>query len=140
MIFGISAVRSIWLCSFRRKIEIVLDFWIAGTLHRIVKKFVYFDVSIHGNDVPFISLHYIFEVVVVIFDRKFHPFNLLLRSLFEVNQVFNGPPQLLPLLNCHSWWLSSLSCIHSNNWESESLVGCEYARRAFTYLLLLSSK
>ena len=32
VIFGISEVRSIWLCSFRPKTEIVLDFWITRTL------------------------------------------------------------------------------------------------------------
>ena len=32
VIFGISSVRAIRICSFQRKSEIVLDFWIAGTL------------------------------------------------------------------------------------------------------------
>ena len=32
VIFGISSVRTIWLCGFRRKTEKVLDFWIAGIL------------------------------------------------------------------------------------------------------------
>ena len=58
-------------------------------IHRIVKKFLDFDVSIHENDVPSISLHYIFEVVVVIFDMKFRPFNSLLRYLFQVNNRYS---------------------------------------------------
>jgi len=43
-------------------------------------KFIYSE-----NNISSISLHHIFEVVVGIFHGKFHPFNSLLRYLFEVN-------------------------------------------------------
>jgi hypothetical protein len=36
-----------------------------------------------GNNIPSIFLHHIFEIVVVIFHKKFHPFNSLLRYPFE---------------------------------------------------------
>ncbi len=50
--------------------------------------FVHFALSIQGNDIPFISLHHIFEVLVVIFHEKFRPFNSLLRYTFEVNNTY----------------------------------------------------
>ena len=60
----------------------------ASHLHRVIQKFSELAISIQGNDIPSISLHHIFEVVVVIFHGKFHPFNSLLRYPFEVNNRY----------------------------------------------------
>jgi hypothetical protein len=57
-------------------------------VHRSVNKFSHFAISRQGNYISSISLHHIFEVVVVIFYGKFHPFNSPLRYLFEVNNRF----------------------------------------------------
>jgi hypothetical protein len=55
-------------------------------LHRVVKKFSDFSVSIQGNDIPTISLLHIFEVVIMILHVKFHPYNSLLICPFEVTR------------------------------------------------------
>ncbi len=55
-------------------------------LHRVVKKFSDFAISIQGNDIPTISLLHIFEVVIMILHVKFHPYNSLLIYPFEVTR------------------------------------------------------
>jgi hypothetical protein len=40
------------------------------------------------NDIPSISVLHIFQVVVVIFHEKFHPYNSALRYPFEVNNWY----------------------------------------------------
>ena len=57
-------------------------------IHRAIKKFSELSISIDRNDISSISLQRIFEVVVVIFHGKFHPFNSLLRYPFEVNNGY----------------------------------------------------
>jgi hypothetical protein len=52
-------------------------------LHRVVKKFSDFAISIQGNDIPTSSLLHIFAVVIMILHVKVHPYNTLLRYPFE---------------------------------------------------------
>ncbi len=42
-------------------------------------------IFIQRNNVSSIALHHILEIVVMMFRGKFHPFNSLLRCLFEIN-------------------------------------------------------
>ncbi len=55
-------------------------------LHRVVKKFSDFAISIQVNDIPTISLLHIFEVVIMILHVNFHPNNSLLIYPFEVTR------------------------------------------------------
>jgi hypothetical protein len=55
-------------------------------LHRVVKKFLDFAVSIQGNDIPTTSLLHVFEVIVMILHVKFHLHNSLLIYPFEVTR------------------------------------------------------
>jgi hypothetical protein len=53
-------------------------------IHRVIQKFQECAISSQENEISYISLHHIFEVVVV----TFHPFNSVLRYLFEVNNKY----------------------------------------------------
>jgi hypothetical protein len=55
-------------------------------LHKVVKKFSDFAISIQGNDIPTISFLRIFEVVIMILHVKFHPYNSLLIYPFAVTR------------------------------------------------------
>jgi hypothetical protein len=68
----------------RRKTNTNINMYI----HRVIQKFPELPISIQGNDIPSISLHHIFKIVVVIFHGKFQPFNSLLRYHFEVNNIY----------------------------------------------------
>jgi hypothetical protein len=59
-------------------------------IHRLVNKFWRFSVSIKRSDIPSVCLHYIIEIVVLIIDGKFHPFDPLFRYLFEVNKGYQN--------------------------------------------------
>ena len=55
-------------------------------LHRLVKKFSHFSVSIQQANVQGISVQCIIVIVVLIICRKFHPFSSPLTYFFEENE------------------------------------------------------
>jgi len=67
---------------------IILMLAVSVVVHRVINKFPEFAISIQGNKIPSISLHHLFEAVIVILPGKLHLFNALSKHPFEVNNKY----------------------------------------------------